>query len=202
MKAFVQTLTLVTLASAGFAFTFPTSAPASTVAGKKLDIDASHSAVIFRTKHLGVSNFYGRFNDVSGQVVFDKENPEQSSITVEVKADSIDTNSKDRDQHLRSPDFFSAKENPLITFVSSDVRPTTEGMVVAGELTLNGVSQPVMAQTEMIGAADTAMGYRAGFEANFTIDLTQFNMTFMQQRPGALGPEVDLTISLECVPAE
>lgn len=201
MKAFLQTLTLVTLAAGGFALA-PSTASSPAREAENLDVDGGHSSVLFRIKHLGVAYTYGRFNELKGTVVYDEGDPSASSIEIEVDASSIDTNSKDRDQHLRSPDFFSVKEHPSITFVSTEVKEAGDGLAVAGKLTLHGVTKTVMAKAMLVGAADTAMGFRRGFVAELTIDLTDFGMTFLQQRPGAVGPEVDITISLECTKAK
>jgi polyisoprenoid-binding protein YceI len=81
-------------------------------------IDPVHSSVIFSIKHLGVTDFYGRFNDVSGTVVFDKADPSKSSVEVTVPVESVDTKNEKRDQHLKSPDFFNAKQFPMIIFKS------------------------------------------------------------------------------------
>ena len=75
-------------------------------------IDPVHSSVIFSIKQLGVTDFYGRFNDVLGTVVFDKADPSKSSVEVSVPVESVDTNNEKRDQQLKSPDFFNAKQFP------------------------------------------------------------------------------------------
>ena len=161
------------------------------------DIDSGHSGVVFRTKHLGVAYFYGTFNDVKGSFSMDADDPSKSSIQIEIKADSIDTNSEQRDGHLKSPDFLAAKEFPVIKFESTKVKKKGDGMAVTGDLTLHGVTKEVTAEVELVGAGETYQGYKAGFVADFTIDMTDFEMSYVQSNPGALGPEVDLTVSIE-----
>src|SRR5687768_12531453 len=81
-------------------------------AADSYQIDAVHSSVLFKIKHLGVADFYGRFNDVSGTVSFDNADPSKSSVALEVKVESVDTHNEKRDQHLKSPDFFNSKQFP------------------------------------------------------------------------------------------
>src|ERR1700752_921995 len=84
-------------------------------------IDPVHSSIIFSIKHLGVSDFYGRFNDLSGQVALDKADPSKSSVEITIPVESVDTKYPKRDQHLKSPDFFNAKQFPVIVFKSKSV---------------------------------------------------------------------------------
>src|SRR5688572_26839033 len=76
-------------------------------------IDAEHATVIFKIEHYGIGNAYGRFNDPTGTVVYDKSDPSKSSFNVEIKTDEVDTDNEKRDAHLKSPDFFDAKQFPL-----------------------------------------------------------------------------------------
>lgn len=164
-------------------------------------VDPVHSAVVFRTKHMGVSYSYGRFNRFEGVVHFDEAQPANSSVEVAIQADSIDTNSQQRDNHLRSPDFLSAKEFPLINFKSTKVEKKGKSYLVTGELTLRSTTKPVTAEVEFVGKAATEQGEKAGFEAVFEIDPRDYGFTWMTQREGAVGPIVRLTVSLECVKA-
>src|SRR5438128_1473624 len=75
-------------------------------------VDSVHSFVLFGVQHLGFTNTYGRFNDISGTVVFDKDNPSKSSVELSVPVESLDTNNSKRDQSLKTPDFFDAKQFP------------------------------------------------------------------------------------------
>src|SRR3981081_565163 len=73
-------------------------------------IDPVHTFVLFSVQHLGIANTYGRFNDISGTVVFDRDNPSKSSVELSVPIESLDTHNSIRDRSLKSPDFFNAKQ--------------------------------------------------------------------------------------------
>ena len=180
----------------------PLTSSASFVEGSSgsYTVDGGHSSVVFATKHLGVSRFYGRFNEVSGSLELNEDDLGQSSITLEIPTASVDSNSEQRDGHLKSPDFFSAKEFPVITFESSTIRGTRDAFEIDGELTLRGVTKTITAKGGFVGAGDTMFGdYRCGFEARFTIAAADYGVPFMKERPNAVGPEVEVIVSLECV---
>jgi polyisoprenoid-binding protein YceI len=197
---------LLVLPLAGIAPSFRTPAELAHApsATETYEVDPVHSSVVFRTKHMGISHFHGRFNGISAEkskVVYDAEDPTKSSILLVIDAESIDTANANRDRHLKSPDFLSTKENPEIVFESTQVSGTPEALEVAGELSLHGVTRSITAKAQAIGRGEVgrSQDYRAGFDAHFTIDMREFGFEFVQQNPGSLGPEVDLTISLECV---
>lgn len=162
------------------------------------DVDNGHSCVVFRIKHFGVTNFYGRFNKVGGKVMWDAAAPEKSSISIEIDAASVDTGDTKRDDHVRNPDFFSAKEFPTIKFVSKSVKVVGKQLEVTGDLTLRGVTKSVTAKVDLTGEGETRFGYRAGFEANFEIKRSEFGVSAY---PDALSDDVRLTVSLETVKA-
>jgi polyisoprenoid-binding protein YceI len=162
-------------------------------------VDTGHSAVLFHVTHLDAARFWGRFNDFSGEFVVDPKNPANSRVLVVVKADSVDTHSDGRDQHLRSPDFFNAKEFPEIVFESKSVAAAGKGLKIQGELTLLGKTQPIEVGAEYIGTSEgERFGRRAGYEVRFTFDRTQFGMGYMAGG-GGLGDEVGVIVSLEGV---
>lgn len=166
-----------------------------TVYADTFKIDPVHSSVIFSIKHLGVTDFYGRFNDVSGTVVFDKADPSKSSVEVTVPVESVDTNNEKRDQHLKSPDFFNAKQFPMIIFKSKTVETSGDTYKVTGELTLHGVTKPVTLDIKKVSEAKGMEGeIRGGGQTRFTIKRSDFGMNFMQ---GALGDDVTVFLSLE-----
>jgi polyisoprenoid-binding protein YceI len=161
-------------------------------------VDPVHSSVIFRVHHFGAGYFYGRFDDVSGKVVLDDQDPAKSSVDVEIKAESIDTNNAKRDGHLRSPDFFNAKQFPTISFKSERVRKSgEEGYEVEGKLTLHGETRPLAATFTRTGTGKGPDGkVRAGGETTFTVKRSDFGMKYM---PEGIGDEVRLTVSLEAI---
>lgn len=187
------TLVLVLLAMAMFSNSTP-----SFAASEMYQIDAGHSSLLFRIKHLNVAYFYGRFNEMSGSFQFDAQAPENSKIELEVKTESIDSNNANRDRHLKSPDFFSAKQFPTVTFKSTRFEKTeTENIYkLTGELSLHGVTKEITANVEHTGSgqASEKFGYRSGFHSVFTIKRSDFGMNYME---GLLGDEVQITLSLE-----
>ncbi len=161
-------------------------------------VDPVHSSVGFRIRHLDTAFFHGRFNVMSGTVVFDAEKPAETTIEFEVDAASVDTANKDRDEHLRGPDFFNAKVNPKIRFQSSKVTPDGKNKFqVVGTLSLHGVDQEITLTAEFTGAGKNNQGREvAGFEATFTIQRSAFGITTY---PGALGEEVRIHVAIEAL---
>jgi polyisoprenoid-binding protein YceI len=160
-------------------------------------VDAVHSSVVFRVKHLDVSYFYGRFNKVAGEFMFDEQNPGASTATIEIDADSIDTNDAKRDGHLKSQDFFSVKEFPKVTFKSKTVKNAGSDWEVAGELTLRGETRPLTIIVKPTGTVDDPRaGKKAGFETEFTIKRSDFGMTYGVDKK-ALSDEVKVIVGIE-----
>jgi polyisoprenoid-binding protein YceI len=158
-------------------------------------IDPVHSSVVFSIMHLGVSNFYGRFNDVSGTVVFDKADPSKSSVELTIPIESLDTHNEKRDQHLKSPDFFNAKQFPTMTFKSKKVEASGDTYNVTGDFTMHGMTKPLTLEIKK-GKEGKGMQdeIRGGGETHFTIKRSDYGMNFMQ---GPLGDEVNIVVSLE-----
>jgi len=160
-------------------------------------IDPVHSSVIFSIKHLGVTDFYGDFKDVSGTVSFDTADPSKSSVDLTVPVESIDTRNEKRDQHLKSPDFFNSKQFPAITFKSTKIEGTGDSFKITGDLTIHGVTRPVTADFKKGAENKGQKGeIRSGGETRFTIKRSDYDMKFMA---GPLGDEVNIVLSLEGV---
>ena len=152
--------------------------------------------MIFRINHLGVSNFYGRFTGIAGELTVAEGGT--GSATVKIDAATVDTANKQRDDHLKSPDFFSVEEFPEITFKSDALKHMGGDKFEAkGTLTLHGVSKEITVPVERIGAKDTGpkMGFRAGFEGTGTFKRSDFGMKY--GLGGPLGDEVKLILSVE-----
>ena len=160
-------------------------------------IDPVHSFIIFRVKHLNTGFAYGRFNTFSGTIVVDERNPANSSIELEIDANSVDTGNSQRDDHLRSPDFFSARQFPKITFKSTRVRKINDTTVeVQGDLTMRGVTRPITARVTLTGKGRNQRGQEIiGFETTFTIRRSQFNINYGLN--GGLADEVRVTFAVE-----
>lgn len=171
--------------------------PASTAFAQKLSIDSGHSSVLFRVMHKNAAPFYGRFNKVSGSFTI-ADNPTESSFDVSIKADSVDTNNKKRDAHLKSPDFFNAREFPTLSFKSTSVKPGKEGRLnVTGDLTCHGVTKSITVDMEITGSTTSPGGdISKGVEAIFTIKRSEYGIEYGL---GALGDEVRIIVALEGV---
>lgn len=170
-------------------------------AAESYSIDGSHSTAMFKVTHLNVSNFYGRFDKIKGSVAFDAKNPAASSVSMEIDAESVNTADTKRDQHLRSTDFLSAKEFPTLSFKSKSVKKLDErSFEIAGDFTLRGVTKPITVKATHTGSGkDPWGGFRQGFETTFSIPRADYGIKYM---PGALGDEVQITISIEAVKKE
>jgi len=155
------------------------------------NVDPVHSSVIFKIKHMNVSNVYGRFNKVSGTIKFDDANLKDSSVSIEVKADSLDTNNEKRDQHAKGPDLLDAAQFATMTFKSTGVeKGDGDKYVVSGDFTLHGVTKPIKITMTKIGAADG----KVGFDGEFTIKRGDYGIKFM---PQALGDDIVLYVGVE-----
>jgi polyisoprenoid-binding protein YceI len=142
-------------------------------------IDPSHTFVQFRISHLGYSVVAGRFNDLSGEFSWDKENAGASVIKVNVKTASVDTNWAERDKHIRGEDFLDVDKFPEAVFQSTKFTGDATGGKLEGTLTLHGVTKPVTLSVEAIGeGADPWEGYRAGFKATTTINRSDFGVSY------------------------
>ncbi len=177
-------------ASAAQPATDTKTAPAAAGA-KTFKVDGVHSSVIFKVKHLNASNFYGRFNKVEG--TFDLAG---NVLEATVDAASVDTNSTGRDNHVKSPDFFSVKEFPTITFKGkSFTKKDDTNWEVKGDLTFHGKTKEVVLNVVNTGEGPGMRGGTvAGIETTFTIKRSEYGMDFMLK---GLSDEVTLTVALE-----
>lgn len=166
-------------------------------AAETYKIDPVHSSVLFSIKHLGVTDFYAGFNEITGTVTFDSADPSKSSVELTVPVESLDSRNPKRDQHLKSPDFFNAKQFPALTFKSTKVEGSGDVYRVSGNFTLHGVTKPLTVEFKRGPEGKGAEGeIRGGGETRFTIKRSDYGMTFMA---GALGDDVNIVVSLEGV---
>lgn len=161
-----------------------------------IDKPGQHAFINFKISHLGYSWLYGTFKDFDGSFSFDAANPEASKVNVTINTASLDSNHAERDKHLRSADFLNVDKHPQASFVSTAVKSTGEGTAdITGDLTLNGVTKPVVIQARLLGEGqDPWGGYRAGFEGSTRIALKDFGIT---KDLGPASQEVELTLSVE-----
>jgi len=198
MKLLLCSLSLASLAGV-LAPTLASTSRPPTAPADAYEVDGAHSFVVFHTKHVGISEAYGRFNRISdkSQVTYDAD-PTKCSILLVVEADSVDTGVPDRDKHLRSGDFFSAKEFPEIIFESKKITGGEKGWEVSGDLTFHGVTKAVTAKARLAGKGEFQKTQKIGLVADFTLNMPDFGIEILKKNPGVVGPEVALTVSLEC----
>ncbi len=188
MKAAVTCLSALIVTAGMYAAGSPPVPPADT-----FQVDPVHSSMMFRVKHMGVANFYGRFNSIAGSFSLD-DDASKNSFQVEIQTGSVDTAQKKRDDHLKSPDFFNAVQFPKITFKSVEVKKSGDAFDVTGDLSLHGVTKAVTAKVTRTGTGNMRGRQIAGVEAVLTIKRSDFGMTFSLD---SLGDEVYIVISLE-----
>jgi polyisoprenoid-binding protein YceI len=166
-------------------------------------LDAAHSNVEFSVRHLMIATVRGRFAEVRGTVVIDELDPAASEIDVTITAASIDTRVAQRDEHLRSADFFDVEKFPVLTFKSRQVKPTGGGLTVTGDLTIRGITREVVLDvTEHGRQRDPWGGQRAGFSASGKIRRSDFGLTWNQTLEAGgvvVGDEITISIDAELV---
>ena len=188
-----------TLLAAALAAAAATGAAASP---EKYVLDSSHSQIIFDYNHLGYSTTWGMFSGFEGEIMFDAEAPADSSVTVEFPTASLITGWDERTAHFLTGDFFGAEEAPEITFVSTGIEVTGETTgKITGDLTVNGVSKPVVLDAVLNQQGDHPMAKKPwlGFSATATVLRSDFDMG---QFAPYVSDEVKLMISVEAMKAE
>jgi polyisoprenoid-binding protein YceI len=166
------------------------------------DIDPVHSDVSFTVRHMMVSKVRGRFAQVSGEIVTGEELT-SSAVTATVDATSIDTGTPQRDDHIRSADFFDTANHPNWTFRSTGIRADGEDYALDGELTIKGVTRPVTFALEVTGfGPDPYGGTRAGFSASTTINRSDFGVDIQMPLDGGgvvVGEKVQVNLEIQGV---
>ncbi|HTR96758.1 MAG TPA: YceI family protein [Candidatus Acidoferrales bacterium] len=158
-------------------------AASASAAPVKYTVDKDHTEVGFVVRHV-FSQVHGRFNDFQGTIVFDDQNPANISVDATAEAKSVWTNNDHRDAHLRTADFFAVDSFPTLSFKSTKVTPDGKGKYkVAGNLTLRGVTKPVVFDAEFLGAGDFgigghSMGNKAGFTATTVINRKDYGINW------------------------
>ncbi len=161
-----------------------------------IDTKGAHASIKFRVQHLGYSWLYGRFNEFSGKFSYDEAAPQKSTIEVNIKTNSVDSNHAERDKHLRSNDFLDVAKFPEAKFVSTNYMPGKNGKgILKGKLTLHGITKPVEIEVESIGAGkDPWGGYRRGFEGKTKFAMADFGIL---KNLGPKSKNVEIILSLE-----
>lgn len=167
-------------------------------------IDPRHTSIVFSVGHAGLSYTYGMFRTAAGGYLLDTQNPANNRFQLEIQADSLFTNDAERDDHLRSPDFFNVKQFPTITFESTSCnrKATTDGSVefeIVGTLTMHGTPRQVKIPLLMLADGAGPRGdRRTGFFCQLELKRSDFNMKSLLDK-NIVGDAVSVTISFEGV---
>jgi polyisoprenoid-binding protein YceI len=159
-------------------------------------VDPIHSSISFMISHQKISNIHGRFNNFSGKITINSEDPSKSSFALSIPVESIDTNNAKRDEHLRAPDYFNVKQFPTMSFQSTKVKPVDGGFEVTGDLTLHGVTKPI---SFTLKGGDKVVEFpkgikRIGLTSTFSIVRSDFGVN---AELGGLGDEIPISVGIE-----
>jgi polyisoprenoid-binding protein YceI len=167
-------------------------------------IDPSHSSVSAQVRHMMLTTVRGGFSGTTGVIDFDPARPEAGGVELRIPAASVNTGDEKRDGHLRSADFLDAATHPEIVFKSTKVTPRgKDEFVVDGDLTIRGTTKPVRVNVELIGiAADPRAGQRAGFDAKFSFDRTQWGLVWNMPIPSGVlvGEKITVEANIAATP--
>ncbi|HYW50425.1 MAG TPA: YceI family protein [Gemmatimonadaceae bacterium] len=168
------------------------------VAMQTFNIDASHSQVQFKVRHLGISTVTGRFGTFAGSFQLDPATGQAGAATLSVDVASVSTNNERRDGHLKSPDFFAADSFPKITFVSTGITKASGNKYkVAGNLTMRGVTKPVTLDAELAGARQTAEGWIAAVNMTGTVKRKDYGLMWDRVTEGVAVVSDEITLDIE-----
>ena len=165
-------------------------------------IDPVHSDVSFTVRHMMVSKVRGQFTTFEGTVVT-AEDPLQSSVTATIDLNSIDTRNEQRDNHIRSADFFEVEKHARMSYGSTGIRQAGDDWLIDGELDLHGVTRPVQLKVELNGfTRDPYGGTRAGFSATAEINRRDFGIDISVPMDGGgvvVGDKISINLEVEAV---
>lgn len=171
-------------------------------AAADFDIDAAHSRVGFSVRHMMVSNVRGTFGKFAGAVMLDDQDITKSTATLDIDVTTINTDNAKRDEHLKSPDFFDAAKFPKITFKSTKVERSGDGLNVTGNLTIKNATKPVVLKVGPIApeTKDPWGGVRRGTSASAKISRKDFGLTWNKSLDGGgvvVGDEITIELEVE-----
>jgi polyisoprenoid-binding protein YceI len=167
--------------------------------------DTSHSSIGFSVRHLMISKVRGHFDKWEGTFDYDESDPTRSKLSVRIDAASIDTRDEKRDAHLRSPDFFDVEKFPALTFESTGITRDGDDYVVAGDLTIHGITRAVQLNVEGLGRVkDPWGGERVGFSASTSVNRKDFGLVWnvaLEAGGVVVGDKIEIGIEIEAVRA-
>ena len=169
-------------------------------------MDPTHAHATFTIRHMAITNVRGEFQKVAGTLKLDEKDVTKSSVEATIDAASIDTRVADRDNHLRSPDFFDVAKDPEIAFRSRKVTPAGKDRYdVLGTLTMHGVAKEITLPVAFLGLTKDPWGNdRAGFEISMTLNRKDFGIVWNKTLDTGglmLGDDVEVTINIEATKA-
>ena len=171
-------------------------------------LDKTHSSISFAIRHMMVTTVHGRFTDFDATLNFDPDRPQKAHVQATIRTESIDTGVSDRDNHLRSADFFDAANNPVIKFESTnvDLKGDDEAKVT-GNLTIGDVTRPITLEVSYLGQQNNPFTGipTLGFEARAKLNREDFGLTWNQalETGGVLvGRDVKILLDLQAVPSQ
>ncbi|MGC1462577.1 MAG: YceI family protein [Terracidiphilus sp.] len=160
--------------------------------------DPAHSEVDFSVTHLSITSVHGRFGKVAATLLYDQTDVSKSAVAATIDISTVDTSEDARNNHLKTPDFFDLAKFPTATFASTSVTKGSSGLIVNGNLTLHGVTKPVVLYVEGPNGPVQGMDKKqhAGFSATTTISRSDFGIG--AKFPGSMvGDEIKLSIDLD-----
>ncbi len=174
-----------------------------TAATTTYNLDNAHSEVTFQVRYL-LTRVRGRFADFAGAIEYNETDPEHSVVNVTIQTASIDTNERDRDAHLRAPDFFDVERFPTLTFCSQAIRRRSGSeFELMGQLTIHGVTRSVTFDVTHLGKAKDPWGNdRIAFEADATINRKDYGLMWnapLEAGGFLVGDEVAVSLSVQAV---
>lgn len=163
-------------------------------------VDQAHTNVGFRVAHMVISKTTGSFNDFDASFHFDPEDMSKFSLMATIQVDSIDTANGQRDNHLRSPDFFDVASHPTITFRSTGLSMMDDGYVVTGDLTIRGVTREINLPVTITGPVEFRGNMVIGVSGRATINRHDFGVSWSRSLDNGglvVANEVEIEIDAE-----
>lgn len=190
MRRFFSAVAMTLVVGAGAC-----AAGSQAVAADDYAFDPVHSSVSFKARHLDISWIHGRFNEMEGKISLDRDDPAKSSFELSIKADSVDTGNKARDEHLRQPDYFDTKQFPTIDFKSTSVKAVKGGYEVTGDFTMHGKTKKIALKFEGGKEIEFMGTKRVGFATELSLKRSDFG--FDKKAIGPIGDEALIFIDFE-----